>query len=296
MKRGTPDHPKMLMLTMELEKVYVAHRRRSAFGGKAEAIGLLEMLWEWTSKYAIRGDIGKWPDEAIAAGIGWTFSAKELISCLILSRWVDTAADPFRLVIHDIKDHATNCWRQNLENAGLTWWDGSSPRKYKLQKSPNKLQENVDDPPQPKPEPETEPKLKEEPPIPPAPVGADTNGSKPKPIRKGNRTTEEIQRALGERVQWWEEFWKVYPCHDGMRPAMDAFERKFHDHDLAATAYKAAKRYRAKCDADPTVRKKFAQGWINDERWTDECEIQVIGRNGQAEADPTKSTGGYERF
>ena len=76
MKRGTPDHPKTLMLTEELRKVFAAHRKLSSFGGRAYAVGLLEMLWEWTSKYAIQGDIGKWPDDVIAAGIGWPFPAR----------------------------------------------------------------------------------------------------------------------------------------------------------------------------------------------------------------------------
>ena len=157
MKRGTPDHPKTLMLTEELRKVFAAHRKLSSFGGRAYAVGLLEMLWEWTSKYAIQGDIGKWPDDVIAAGIGWPFSGKELISCLISAQWVDRVAEPHRLVIHDLQDHASNCWRQNLENAGITWWDGSAPRRWNSKKSPKKVQKKSNDPPQPEPEPEPEP-------------------------------------------------------------------------------------------------------------------------------------------
>lgn len=157
MKRGTADHPKTLMLAAELRKVYAAHRKSSLFGGKAEAVGLLELLWDWASKYAIQGDIGKWPDDVIAQGIGWRFSGKELISCMISSGWIDKAAEPCRLVLHDIKDHATNLWRQNLQNAGLTWWDGSDPRRWKLQKSPNNLQKKSNHTPQAKPEPEAEP-------------------------------------------------------------------------------------------------------------------------------------------
>jgi hypothetical protein len=107
------------------------------------------------------------------------------------------------------------------------------------------------------------------PPKPPAPNGAGTHKSH-HPKKAGKRTTEEIRKALGSRLPWWEEFWKVYPCHEGMNPAMDAFERRVHDHDIAARLYKAAKRYQAKCLADPTIKMKYAQGWINDERWTDE--------------------------
>jgi hypothetical protein len=90
------------------------------------------------------------------------------------------------------------------------------------------------------------------------------------PSRKGKRTSEEIRRALNGRLPWWEEFWKVYPCHEGMNPAMDAFERRVQDHDLAVEMYRAAKRYAAKLAADSTAKPKYAQGWINEERWTDE--------------------------
>lgn len=91
----------------------------------------------------------------------------------------------------------------------------------------------------------------------------------------GKRTTEEIQRALNGRLPWWEEFWKIYPCHDGMNPAMDAFERRIHDHGVAVELYKAAKRYRDKVSADPTSKVKYAQGWINDERWKDDA-VQLM--------------------
>ena len=90
------------------------------------------------------------------------------------------------------------------------------------------------------------------------------------PLRKGKRTSEEIRCALNGRLPWWEEFWKVYPCHEGMNPAMDAFERRVQDHDLAVEMYRAAKRYAAKLAADPTAKPKYGQGWINEERWTDE--------------------------
>lgn len=103
-----------------------------------------------------------------------------------------------------------------------------------------------------------------------------------RPPRKGKRTTDQIRTALGpERMVWWENFWRVYPCHDGMNEGMDAFERRVTDHDLAVVIWKGAKAYAAKCAADPTVKVKFAQGWINSERWTDENVIPAPVPNGK---------------
>jgi len=191
MKRGTPDHPKTIMLAMELEKIYATHRRKGSFGGKSEAVGLLEVLWDWCSKYAIQGDIGKWPDEVIANGIGWIWSGKELIYALVQSRWLDKAPEPFRLVIHDIKDHATNTWRQNLEDAGLTWWDGSDPRKYKLQKNSRKTPEDSRKSPQPETQTQTEPQTQ---PIAP-PVRVDVGGL-------NNGATDACERIEAATVTW----------------------------------------------------------------------------------------------
>jgi hypothetical protein len=97
----------------------------------------------------------------------------------------------------------------------------------------------------------------------------------PTPIRRrAHRTIKEIERALGDRMDWWEKFWGVYPCHESRQGAMDAFERRFHDRDEALKAYYGAEKYAAKALADPTMKLKYGQGWINDERWRDENRIQ----------------------
>ncbi len=98
---------------------------------------------------------------------------------------------------------------------------------------------------------------------------------KRKPAKKsGKRTTEEIKAALGDRLVWWEEFWKVYPCHDGMNPAIDVYERKVKTREMAAGIWKGASRYAARVAMErrtkPDSTIKFAQGWLNDERWLDD--------------------------
>lgn len=111
--------------------------------------------------------------------------------------------------------------------------------------------------------------------LPDAPVNG--NG-KSRQRRKGHRTTEEVRAALGGRCVWFDELWKVGPWQDGKLPGMDAYELRVKDRDLAVLVYKGAKRYRAKCDLDPTMKIKFLQGWINDERWMDEGDIVVMSQ------------------
>ena len=87
--------------------------------------------------------------------------------------------------------------------------------------------------------------------------------------RRGKRTSEEIRKALGARFAWWDEFWKIYPCHDGMNPAMDAFERRIQTREAFDSVIAGAKSYAAKMALDPERKFKYAQGWLNDERWND---------------------------
>jgi hypothetical protein len=93
--------------------------------------------------------------------------------------------------------------------------------------------------------------------------------------RKPHRTIEEIEQSLGSRSEWWGWFWKVYPCHEGKRDAMDAYERIVTTHEIAAEIYKAAQKYAARIAADPTAKVKWAQGWLNGQRWKDEIDARA---------------------
>lgn len=163
MKRGTPDHPKLLMLAAELKRLGIQMPRTAA-------VGILELLWHWSSRYAIQGDVGRWPDEIIEHALEWAGEPGALIRALVATGWLDEAPMPYRLVVHDVADHADNVWRQCLEDAGLTWWDGTPARRSrvgrpscreapdKLQRNSSeiqeKLQRNSSESPQPEPEPE----------------------------------------------------------------------------------------------------------------------------------------------
>ena len=102
MKHGTIRHPKLLALAVALElRPY-------------EALGLLEALLDWTFQYAVRGDVGRFTDAEIAAGIGYGGEPRRLIAGLVATRWLDPCATA-RLVVHDLGEHAPWSWRRSRE-------------------------------------------------------------------------------------------------------------------------------------------------------------------------------------
>lgn len=66
----------------------------------------------------------------------------------------------------------------------------------------------------------------------------------------------------------FEEFWKIYPAKKGKRKALTAWraavKRASNDEIIAG-----AKRYAADPRRDPE-HTKYAEGWLNDDRWLDE--------------------------
>src|SRR4051812_40196140 len=101
MKREGLRHPKTLDLMARLS----INRR--------EAIGLLDLLWDWAVDYAPSGDIGKWTNGVIAGAIEWPGDADELVGHLVGIGWIDEHPT-HRLVIHDWPDHAPQFLRAKL--------------------------------------------------------------------------------------------------------------------------------------------------------------------------------------
>ncbi len=106
--------------------------------------------------------------------------------------------------------------------------------------------------------------------------------------KSAKRSTAEIEKALSSaivgddplafttRLDWWVEFWAIYPCHDGKQGAMDAFDRKVTSLELWDKVLAGAVRYRKKTDANPEIALKYGQGWINGERWEDEVQAPRV--------------------
>lgn len=112
MKRGTPEHPKMLALSRALSIP------------RFSAVGLMETLWHWASRFAPQGDIGKWSDTAIADGATWEGDAEQFVSALTEIGWLDASAE-YRLVIHDWEEHADGTVKKYLQRQGLTFLSGN---------------------------------------------------------------------------------------------------------------------------------------------------------------------------
>jgi len=118
--------------------------------------------------------------------------------------------------------------------------------------------------------------IEEEPPKPRA-YGAcfDVPSSNGHARKNGHRTTEQIRKALGEeRGKWWDAFWDVFSLSRWQTSWDDTFERKGPYSRVGRQGFQGAKRYSKQCAADSTIKIKFAQGWLNDERYEDENECR----------------------
>lgn len=114
MKRGTIEHPK----TIELASILGLE--------KWGAVGILECLWHFTSRYAPQGNVGKFSDQVIADSIGWKKEPKILISALIKCNFLEIEKK-YRLIVHDWSHHADDSVNKYLKRRKLRFVDGLKP-------------------------------------------------------------------------------------------------------------------------------------------------------------------------
>ncbi len=115
MKLGATDSIKFKKLKMKLG---IPHW---------QAVGLLESIWMFTSRDAPLGDIGRHPDDDIAAAIEWTQDPTTLINVLVECRWLDRSEE-YRLTVHDWADHMPNWLSGNLKKHGKEAVDNNSAK------------------------------------------------------------------------------------------------------------------------------------------------------------------------
>jgi hypothetical protein len=108
MKLDALDHPKTLDLSARLNI------------SLPTAIGHLELLWAWTGKKAAQGNIGKWPDGAIARACFYDGDPAVFIAALVDCRFLD-AHPEHRLTVHDWPDHAPRWVKSKLSTEGLVF-------------------------------------------------------------------------------------------------------------------------------------------------------------------------------
>jgi len=102
------DHPKLLHFASLLHITRV------------QAIGHLELMWAYTATKTPQGNVGKWPDGALAMSCDWAGDPTEFVNALVAARLVDR--DPVhRLIVHDWHEHAPSWVRANLGKAKLSF-------------------------------------------------------------------------------------------------------------------------------------------------------------------------------
>lgn len=114
MKLDALDHPKTFDFAARLQV------------SRPTAIGHLELLWAFTGKQAAQGNIGKWPDGAIARACDWMGDPTVFISALVESGFLDRD-DSFRLTVHDWSHHAPGWVRAKLKKLGTSFVGSSEP-------------------------------------------------------------------------------------------------------------------------------------------------------------------------
>ena len=118
MKRGTPEHPKLIELCDRMSM------------RKWEAVGVLESLWHLCCSEAPNGDLGRLSDKRIVLWLDLRTNRKEtaqqqwerILSALVETRWIDPHPG-CRFVIHDWKDHANDPSRMSYrdDRRSLRW-------------------------------------------------------------------------------------------------------------------------------------------------------------------------------
>lgn len=102
------------------EKMKFRHLRRLLGLPLFQVVGVLETIWQLTAANAWDGGIGRYNNQEIADGLEWEGDADELISKLLLSKWLDqdsytAIGEPCRLVVHDWKEHCPDWVRKKIQ-------------------------------------------------------------------------------------------------------------------------------------------------------------------------------------
>ncbi len=122
MKKGTPEHPKMIQLADKLD-IPLPY-----------AIGVMELLWHFTGQYAKHGNIGKYSNRLIADKMQWRGDHDKLINALVESGWVDVH-EKHRLIVHDWAEHCDDYIHSQIARAREYFADGSIPKTRHLKGS-----------------------------------------------------------------------------------------------------------------------------------------------------------------
>lgn len=258
MKRGAPDHPKVMDLAHQLKV------------SRPTAIGYLELLWHFTAKYAPQGNIGKFTDERIEAALDWTGVNSGLIRALLRSHWLQRSTN-FRLVVHDWHDHCDNSVKKNLQRAGLPFLSNQQDSRKMSRQNLDTSGQNVDNVGQSIER--SRPSLSLSHSHSHTSANADEDGHSLETNGRGKETEK-------ERRRWFEEeFWPVVWKKIAVGSARKAWLKKITSREIAEKAIVAAlaqgpEILRRGSRPDATVL--HPASWINAERWEDETQEPLL--------------------
>jgi len=117
-KRGTLDHPKVKRLGRALNSPAWA------------ALGLLESVWHWVSRYKPEGQLTDCDFDDCADTIRYDDGGAALSAILHSCGLLDVIGDG-AWYVHDWHDHADETTKKALEKAGKCFANGSGNRRYK---------------------------------------------------------------------------------------------------------------------------------------------------------------------
>lgn len=247
MKRGTIEHPKMIMLASKLSCPRYA------------AVGIMECLWHFTSRYAPQGDVGKYSDQVIADSVGFQNDPKILISALIECKFLQIEKT-HRLIIHDWSHHADDAVNKYLKRRKLRFADGLKPFAKVGTKARHRRDDVTNesrpiyDQPEPLPLPTPEPL-----PTPTTPF-----------VQEGSKKTK-IPLNTKQGCQF-DAFWKCYPKRIGKGAAWKSWDKIKPDDETFRSIIDAVDKQRRsdQWTRDDGQYIPMPATWLNQERWNDE--------------------------
>ena len=236
-----PTHPKMLALMRTLQLPHFA------------AVGIMELLWQFTARYAPRGDIGRYADIDIAESIQWPVGDHErLIKALIEVRYLDQV-EKHRLIVHNWAKRCDNTVHRKVAMMGEYFVDGTRPNLVRVAKDKKpeitKYYDQLDQ----------------------------QKGKRPRTLLPTNNTED-----------FWERFWDLYPRKRNRIRAKAAWIELNLSESEARAVVAAIETWKINemFGADQS-KMPYAQNWLRERRFEEPAEPKPVDPNAITEREIT---------
>lgn len=134
MKLGGLDHPKTLDFAARLDVIL------------PQAIGHLELLWAFVAQKTPHGNVGKWPDGAVARASQWSGDPTVFVTALCEAGFIDEHP-VHRYIVHDWQEHAPRWVTSKLSRAKESFCAPHDPSEERTPQSekPDSSGESTED-------------------------------------------------------------------------------------------------------------------------------------------------------